>query len=538
MKIKNKFLIALILSMSFILNGCTEEKVVDNEIEQIEEIGDNIEKEVVVEKRQVDGGEMRIAIMPPKTLNPLKNEDIYVDRMLNLIFDDLYILDEQRKPKAYLIETSSPNYVDNTLTLTLKNNLIWHDGEKVTSDDFIYSLDILKNINENAIYKDMVSHVIAYGIIDDLTIVIQYDDSKYLNGQHLLFPIIPKHYYESNNIEMNKDFVPLGNSYFKFKEQIDSKNYTLIRDENKENMAFIDTIKVVVLRDRATELYSFERSNIDLVVTDLQEWGKYQMVKTSNVYEYTNQIFEFIGFNLDRMIISDKSFRELIAHSIDKNEISSRLYLSKGKITNTFVNPDSWLYETSTENYENSFDKIQEIIENNYEYDESANTLYKNINGLRKEVSFTIIVNEDNSTRIAIAEYLKNNLTNYGIKVVIQSLSYEEYIKRIEMGNFDLVIGGYRFDIDQDPTKFLVNNIFNYNTSMLNSRINAFNEVVDEESYKIALGELQKLTSKDLPFISLLYSEDTVLTDENLIIPEMPSYSNLFSNVNEWYWIR
>ncbi len=539
MDMKLKVLIMILITL--LISSCSNQNLeVSSNLEEVSvyETSQEDDSEVATQKRKIDGGEIKIAIMPPKTLNPLKNEDIYVDRMLNLIFQDLYLLDDNRKPQPNLIELAVPNYVDNTLTLTLKNNLYWHDGESITSDDFIYSLNVLSGASENAVYKGMVENIVSYSAIDNLTVVIRYREPKYLKGYDLLFPIIPKHYYEKANNTNDVDLVPVGNAYYKFDKQVDSKNYTLVRDETKEDKAFIDTIKIIVLMERETELYSFERGNIDIVVSDLQEWGKYQIVKNPNIYEYTNQVFEFIGFNLDRILISDKYFRELIAHSIDKDEISNRLYLGKGKTTNTFVNPDSWLYEKDTREYRYSFNEIQKLIEDYYVYDDELNILYKDINGLKKEVLFTIIVNEDNSIRASTAEYIKNNLINYGIKVDIQVLPYEEYINRFEVGNYDLVIGGYRFGTDQDVTQFLTNNIFNYNSNMLISRLIAFNEVVDEESYKIALGELQKLISNDLPFISLLYSENTVLTDENLIIPSLPSYSNLFSNVNEWYWVK
>lgn len=542
--IRNKFLkVFLVMFLAFFVSACQSEITTTSTIEETEiandnEIEEQSEDEVIVEKRQVDGGEMTIAIMPPKTFNPLLNEDIYVDRMLNLLFQDLYVLDENRKPEKNLIDSAIPNYVDNTLTLKLKNNLKWHDGNQITSDDFVYSIQVLQQASENAIYKSMVKNIVSYTQVDELTLTIQYNDSKYLMGYDLLFPIIQKEYYMNATTENNRDFVPVGNGYFKFKERIDSKNYLLERDETKEDMAFIDTINVIVLRDRDTELYAFERSNIDLVITDLQEWGNYQVVKNPNIYEYTNQVFEFLGFNLDRMIVSDKYFREIIAYSIDSSEIVSRLYLKKGKATNTFVNPSSWLYESDVTSYKKSFDKINEIIEKNYNFDEEENILYKTINGLEKKVEFTIIVNEDNAARVSTAEYIKNNLTNFGINVDIQILTYDEYVSRIESGNYDLVLGGYRFDSDQDMTKFLTDNIFNYTSETLTNRINAFNSATDETSYDLSLGELQKLVATDLPFVSLLYSENTLLTDEDLIIPDMPSYSNLFSNVNEWYWVR
>ncbi len=537
MKIKNNYLI-LILTLLLTLSSC--EKIEKEEAIEEEVILKATEEsnEVKKEKRQIDGGKMRMAIMTPKTLNPLKNEDIYVGAMLNLIFQDLYILNDDRKPEKNLIQTAIPNYADNSLTLTLKNDLIWHDGSVITSDDFIYSLQVLQQADDSVIYKSMIQNIVNYSKVDNMTIIIQYNDAKYLMGYDLLFPIIPKSYYEKVNVTNNIDFEPVGNGYFKFYEQKNSKEIVLERDEDKEDMAYLDTIEVVVLRDRDTEIYAFERSNIDIVVTNMEEWGEYQVVKEPNIYEYTNQVFEFIGFNMDRIIVSDKEFREIIAYHIDKNEILNRLYLGKGLVTNTFVDFNSWLYEKETVSYDRNFNEIQKIIDEKYEYDEVTNTLYKDINGLKKEVSFTILVNEENISRVSLAEHIKNDLINFGIKVEIHKEPYYSYIEKIEMGNFDLVLGGYRFDVDQDVTQFLVNNIFNYKSQELISRIEAFNSVVDEQSYKVSLGELQKLVAEDLPFISLLYAKDTILTDEDLIIPNMPSYSNLFSNVNEWYWVR
>ncbi len=532
---KKTYIFILMLTVLFIFSSCQNNDTTEVSVTESVEIDEDVEE---VEKQRVDGGELTIAITPPKTFNPLKNEDTYIDRMLGLIFQDLYILDENKKPIPNLIETATPNYADNTLSITLKKDLYWHDGMPITADDIIYSIQVLQSASENAIYKKDVNNIISYKKIDDYTVSIQYNDPKYLMGYDLLFPIIPKHYYSQANESNNYDMLPIGNGYFKFDEIIDSKNYTLVRDESKPDKANIEKVNVIVLQDDATELYAFERDNIDFIISDIEEWGEYRVSKKANIYDFTNQTFEFIGFNLDRLLISDKWLREIIAYSINKEEILDRIYLNNGKVTNTFVNPDSWLYTDEVKKYDSGYEEIKNIISKNYIYDKEENILYKEINGLKKEVRFSILVNEENTMRVSVAEYIKNNLINIGIDVEVQAVPFNEYIEKLNMKNFDVVIGGFRFDNDQDPTVFLQDNIFNYNTEELNNRIVAFNNATDEQSYKTALEELQELIATDLPFISLVYSENIILTDENLIIPNLPSYSNVFSNVNEWYWVE
>ncbi len=57
-----------------------------------------------------------------------------------MIYDTLFAIDEKGEIKPQMVDKYEVSHDDLTYTFTLRNGLLWHDGQPVTADDCIASI--------------------------------------------------------------------------------------------------------------------------------------------------------------------------------------------------------------------------------------------------------------------------------------------------------------------------------------------------------------------------------------------------------------
>ncbi len=157
----------------------------------------------------------------------------------------------------------------------IRDDARWHDGQGITAHDVKWSLETLKGINPN--YKYYYNNVVDIEVLSDKIIKFNFDISgnrelPLITGQ---FPILPKHYWESDGRlfgDTTLDF-PLGSGPYKFKEVNINKNviYERVTDywgkDLSVNKGFYNFNELVFeyFRDRQVQLEAFKANEIDIV---------------------------------------------------------------------------------------------------------------------------------------------------------------------------------------------------------------------------------------------------------------------------------
>ena len=96
-----------------------------------------------------DGGTFVEGIVgAPNTLNPLFSDNYPVDRELgNLIYDGLTYYDENGLLSPALAESWEVNESGQTVIFKLRDDIFWHDGQKVTAVDVAFTYGLLQDEN-------------------------------------------------------------------------------------------------------------------------------------------------------------------------------------------------------------------------------------------------------------------------------------------------------------------------------------------------------------------------------------------------------
>ena len=117
---------------------------------------------------------LRLSMGKPETLNPLENTDVSVDKVLRLLFEPLFVQNQNNEIQPNLAESYSVENNGNTVNIKLRSGLKWDDGNPITAKDIVYSVKFLQKAGDNVIYKNSVKNVKSCYAKDNLTATITY----------------------------------------------------------------------------------------------------------------------------------------------------------------------------------------------------------------------------------------------------------------------------------------------------------------------------------------------------------------------------
>lgn len=131
------------------------------------------------------------------SLNPLQASTSSEVAASRLMFSSLYRYDEAGRLSPDIVEHASVSEKGDVYTLKLREDVVWHDGRKLTADDVVFTIQTIKNPESRsrpslqANWKDItVERLNQY--------TVKFILPPYAAFAHALtFPIVPKHLLSS-----------------------------------------------------------------------------------------------------------------------------------------------------------------------------------------------------------------------------------------------------------------------------------------------------------------------------------------------------
>ncbi len=532
-----KISLLILISFSLFLFGC-EQSVdqVEFENEQNNAVaGDYNNYSISTQEKNGDnenstpksGGTLRLSMRMPKTLNPLINEDVTVDKALKLIFEPLFKIDETGKVVSNIADSYAIN--NDILTVNLKSGLSWHNGSPITAKDVIFSINTIKAQGDKSLYKDSVANISS--VIDNgNSLTIKLSKAYYYNIRNLSFPIIPSNYYDGKlALDSDVSFKPMGSGSFKFSSYQLAHSLNLEKCNGVNGSPYIDNVSVIITDDRQTDLYAFEQSITDVVQSDISEWGKYNVGKNINITEFNTNNFEFLGYNFKNAMLANIVIRQAISHAVPISEIFESVYLKHGVESYLPINPNSWFYAKDS------------LKPPKYSIEEASSIIEKS--GYKKEnLTFSILVNSDNKSRCEAATMIADRLNQIGFNITVNRQPFETYKSMLASDNFDMFIGGVKFSNSGEISPFLSTigitngiNYCNYSNPQMDELIAKTQNATSDDAFKTAQEELQKFIESQIPCTGLCFKYSAILTNSNINGEKHPVVDNIFNDIQKWY---
>lgn len=212
----------------------------------------------------VTGGTLNIGIhITPDSMWPNRdNGGIY---WLTYAVEQLAYYDTYTGKLVYQLATDmKEDFDNNTITVTLRDNVLFHDGSKLNAEAAVWNLQMYLDSN----HASSIGSPASFEIIDDLHFVVKYDklslESIKALGGAWIFSL--KTYQEKGEDYYVTTMV--GTGPFVQTEYIIDDHWTFERNDNYWGQtAYLDKIIVHKITDRQALVTSFLNGDIDMVYT-------------------------------------------------------------------------------------------------------------------------------------------------------------------------------------------------------------------------------------------------------------------------------
>ena len=155
--VKYIFILFVIGIIGFVIFKLNEEK--NN---QPEEVTQNVQEEEIIK-------EINLGVAEFDSINPLLSSNKQIQELSKIIFEPMLQINNEYKIEKCLVKdwakTSETQYI-----IKLDDTIQWSDGNKLTADDVIFTIQTIKNLN--SIYSDNVKKIVDVIKVEENTIRI------------------------------------------------------------------------------------------------------------------------------------------------------------------------------------------------------------------------------------------------------------------------------------------------------------------------------------------------------------------------------
>ncbi len=530
MKIRFLFQIAVISVM--IACSCSSDKNTD----EISTVKNPVDKTTEgTPEVPVSGGSITLGAEYPDIINPVFSDSVSGAYLSKFIHGYLLNLDNRMKTVAGLCDevpgVSNGLVSENGLeyTFRLRENLTWHDGEPITSEDIKFTHDIVKtmHIQKHVVYLEEYSHIETTEIINEREIRFTLSSRcpTFLNI-FIIHPVLPKHIlYKAQSADLpvyNKK--PVGAGPYKIESWERGKQLILKAFDNYHNgRPYIDRITFNFFKNDTEASESLNKGIIDGFAGTTGAGDRFAAALHPEIISYKTISFdwEVLGINCDNPILKNTAVRQAISSAIDRKSILQQCFNGSGEVA---VSDVPSITDAALLNLEENvfFDpqKSREFLENEGWTDSDGDGIRDNGS---QRMEFDLIFDENNVQRLKSAEMISGCLSEVGIKIKIRKLSSEKILDSftrggaLEKGDYHFALYGWSLPFEPGNSDLWMSDKVppsgkNYSRFKNVAMDNLFTELGStyrEENRKEVFYRIQQMLADELPVIPLVFLNRT-----------------------------
>ena len=384
-----KFLLSLMLMMSISLTGCSSEEVTEYDPAKDPLVDVESMYEVAPENLdEVDLNESLIVQIrsEPKTLTPLFVSSTYEFIAMNLLTDMMFLTANDEMLTVYanpdVVESWEETPDHKVITVKLRKDLKWHDGQPVTAHDFVFTW---QSIMDEAVpcqtFKTSAKNIENVEALDDHTIRYTMNKALATRLSDISSWIIPKHLFEKDK-EANPDLLK-GEYYSNLaRNPVGFGPYKLAKWETQDRLVFerwedypgkkpyLKRIVLKIIAEPSNALMRFKAGDIDLimVMTPRQcarETSDKDFAAVGLKHVYHQWGYGYIGWNLDKSnpFFIDKKVRTAMAHAMNRKYIADKLLYKLSELCSGMYHPTAWMYNKDIKMIDFDLEKASQLLD-------------------------------------------------------------------------------------------------------------------------------------------------------------------------------
>jgi len=371
-------------------------------------------------------------------LNPLLDFANSVDRDVDrLIFSRLITFDERGNPSADLATSWGVSFDGTVYNFELKTDAKWHDGQPVTADDVLFTVDLLRN-GGNFVPADLQEFWAGIEVVKVSQNSVQFKlpepFAPFLD--YLSFGILPSHLLAGQTIDQIKDaefnVKPVGSGPYNFDRMIVENNQVtgLVLNANVDYYGKVPFIEQLIFRyypDSAAALQAYQSGQvqgISHISTDVLPAA----LAEPNLAIYSGRMPQLavILFNLKNNEVSffqDVNLRRALYMSINRQYIADRVFGGQAILADGPIFPGTWAYYDSIPHVELDVERAKTLLDE-AGFPVNPDNTTERVSKDSIALKFTLLY-PDTPQHKRVAELIQQDWAALGVGVTLEAVPYD-----------------------------------------------------------------------------------------------------------------
>lgn len=327
-----------------------------------------------------------------------------------------------------------------TWTYTIQDGMTWSDGEPVTAEDILFTLqydqahgsaNFEPQTDEEG--KTIEAKYIDYTISEDkksIALTLAAANVRELNNM-TSFRVMPKHIYEGKDAVTEKEGRITCGPYVLESFNKEAGTLTFEVNEYYPQMPNAERIVYQIFNNEDTMYLALRQGDIDMVWAYSAGVARtYQDIlaedeKVSLVNVSANNAPAVLAFNNTKGLFSDENIRQAVSYALDYEAFKTYFGSPYAEIPNRGFVPETTAGYKDTEKLCTDTAKADEYMEKSGYTEKNKDGFYVNADG--EIAAFTLTVNASKEAHVGYAELIKTQLDSFGIQVNLETIDADSY---------------------------------------------------------------------------------------------------------------
>lgn len=290
------------------------------------------------------------------SMNPLVSTDTEsLQHQLHVLFTTLVRNDEDFQPVPYLARSWEFSRDGRSVTLVLREDVEWHDGEPVTARDVVFTWETARNPEIGYANVDYFDAWEGVELIDEYTLRFTVRPTAYPMYGWSQVAILPEHILGEVPVA---DFAthpfgtssPVGSGPFRFVERVPGDRWVFEANEDFPadlgGRPYVDRYVYRAIPDDVAMVAALQSGEVDLAIEPPPaDLPRLAADPAYEVLAYAAPTYDFIAWNSRRPMFSDRNVRRALTMAIDRQGLVDAILAGYGEVATGPVGAWHWAYD-------------------------------------------------------------------------------------------------------------------------------------------------------------------------------------------------
>ncbi|WP_210470727.1 ABC transporter substrate-binding protein [Sporosarcina sp. 6E9] len=372
-------------------------------------------------------------------LNPILEET----NLDALLFRGLMRFNEKNEPITDIADSIDISDDGLLYTIKLKKGIKFHDGEELTAEDVIFTIEsILDDKNASFLKSDFTEVDSIIKLADyELKLKLKHQFTPILDK--LTVPILPKHAFEGKEMrtaEFNSQ--PIGAGPYMFDSWDRGNSLTLKAYQNFHGTKpSIEKVIFKFILDSNVRALQLKSGEVDIALLDPVQVAEMEKVESLKIYDVDSADYRAVLFNMNKDLWKDTDVRRAFSYATDRAQIVNGILKGFGTEAYSPLQKHAFKNE-QIEKYEYNVEKAKQLLDEAGWKETNDGFRYKN----GEKLAFTITSPASDAVRVNMANYVAEGFKKIGADVKVAALDWSAIT--IEDADAFMIGWGSPYDAD------------------------------------------------------------------------------------------